>query len=168
VERDWVHFVGRPLFGLLYQPRMIGDDESGAVSGMSGRGNQSTRRKPAPVLWPEPSTNPGRRSGMLATNRLSTIIFYGYLLLHYPEVFLCPVSEDLLYLYGFVDTLRQGTIGQNLLCILRTFPVFASRIRGTTVWNQNCISKTTESWVVSAVYFELFSPAVCREQNTGK
>jgi hypothetical protein len=35
----------QPLFGLLYQPQMMGgdddddDDEYGAVSGMSGRGN---------------------------------------------------------------------------------------------------------------------------------
>jgi hypothetical protein len=35
--------------GLLYQPRMI-DDDDGAVGGMRiGRGNRSTRRKPAPV-----------------------------------------------------------------------------------------------------------------------
>jgi hypothetical protein len=42
--------VLRPLFGLLYQPRMIDDDECGAVGGMRlGRRNRSTRRKPAPV-----------------------------------------------------------------------------------------------------------------------
>jgi hypothetical protein len=36
--------------GLLYQPRMIDDDDYGAVAGMRiGRGNRSTRRKPAPV-----------------------------------------------------------------------------------------------------------------------
>jgi hypothetical protein len=47
--RDWVRLVHRPLTGLLYQPRVI-DDECGAVSGMrTGRGNGSTRRKPAPV-----------------------------------------------------------------------------------------------------------------------
>jgi hypothetical protein len=35
--------------GLLYQPRMI-DDDYGAVGGIrNGRGNRSTRRKPAPV-----------------------------------------------------------------------------------------------------------------------
>jgi hypothetical protein len=34
--------------GLLYQPRMMDDDECGAVGGMIGRGNRSTRRKPAP------------------------------------------------------------------------------------------------------------------------
>jgi hypothetical protein len=46
---DWVHLVLRPLFGLLYQHRMIGDD-CGPVDGMRiGRGNRSTRRKPAPV-----------------------------------------------------------------------------------------------------------------------
>jgi hypothetical protein len=38
-----------PLFGLLYQPRMI-DDECGVVGGMRiGRGNRSTGGKPAPV-----------------------------------------------------------------------------------------------------------------------
>jgi hypothetical protein len=36
--------------GLLYQPRMIDDDDYGAVGGMRiGRGNRSTRRKHAPV-----------------------------------------------------------------------------------------------------------------------
>jgi hypothetical protein len=36
--------------GLLYQPRMLDDDDYGAVGGMRiGRGNRSTRRKPAPV-----------------------------------------------------------------------------------------------------------------------
>jgi hypothetical protein len=36
--------------GLLYQPRMIMDDnEGGTVGGMIGKGNRSTRRKHAPV-----------------------------------------------------------------------------------------------------------------------
>jgi hypothetical protein len=36
--------------GLLYQPRMIGDGDFGEIGGMKiGRGNQSTRRNPAPV-----------------------------------------------------------------------------------------------------------------------
>jgi hypothetical protein len=35
--------------GLLYQPRMIDDDDYGSVGGMRiGRGNRSTRRKPSP------------------------------------------------------------------------------------------------------------------------
>jgi hypothetical protein len=47
---DSVHLVRRPLIGLLYQPRMLDYDECGAVGGMRiGRGNRSTRRKPAPV-----------------------------------------------------------------------------------------------------------------------
>jgi hypothetical protein len=46
---DWVHLVRRPLFGLLYQLRMI-DDECRGVHGMRiGRGNRSTRREPVPV-----------------------------------------------------------------------------------------------------------------------
>jgi hypothetical protein len=36
--------------GLLYQPQMIDDDDYGAVGGMRiGKGNRSTRRKPAPA-----------------------------------------------------------------------------------------------------------------------
>jgi hypothetical protein len=38
------------IVGLLYQPRMIDDDDYGGVGGMRiGRGNRSTRRKPVPV-----------------------------------------------------------------------------------------------------------------------
>jgi hypothetical protein len=60
--------------GLLYQPRMIDDDDYGAVGGMRiGSGNRSTRRKPAPVpqIPPDLGSNPGRRGGKPATNRLS-------------------------------------------------------------------------------------------------
>jgi hypothetical protein len=47
---DWVHLVLWTLFGPLYQPRMIDDDECEVVGGMRiGRGNRSTQRKPAPV-----------------------------------------------------------------------------------------------------------------------
>jgi hypothetical protein len=63
--------------GLLHQSRMI-DDDYGAVGGMRiGRGNRSTRRKPAPVPLCPPQfphdlgSNPGRRGGKPATNRLS-------------------------------------------------------------------------------------------------
>jgi hypothetical protein len=36
--------------GLLYQPQMIDDGECGAIGGMEiGKGNRSTRRKPAPA-----------------------------------------------------------------------------------------------------------------------
>jgi hypothetical protein len=47
---DWVHLVRQPLFGLLYQPRTIGDDECGTVGRVRiCRGNRSAWRKPAPV-----------------------------------------------------------------------------------------------------------------------
>jgi hypothetical protein len=47
---DWVHLVCRPIFGQLYEPLMIDDNECGAVGGMrTGRGNRSTRRKSDPV-----------------------------------------------------------------------------------------------------------------------
>jgi hypothetical protein len=36
--------------GLLYKPQMIDEGDCGAIGGMKiGRGNQSTRRKPAPA-----------------------------------------------------------------------------------------------------------------------
>jgi hypothetical protein len=36
--------------GLLYQPQMTGDGDCGETGGMKiGRGNRSTRRKPAPA-----------------------------------------------------------------------------------------------------------------------
>jgi hypothetical protein len=41
--------------GLLYQPRMIDDDDCGAIGGMRfGRGNRSTRRKPTPAPLCQP------------------------------------------------------------------------------------------------------------------
>jgi hypothetical protein len=64
--------------GLLYKPQMIHEDVCGAIGGKKiGRGNRSTRRKPAPgPLCPSqiphdqtrPRT-PGRRGGKPATNR---------------------------------------------------------------------------------------------------
>jgi hypothetical protein len=56
-----------------------GDCEDGEFGGMNGRGNRSTRRKPAPAplfppqnpTWPEPGLNPGRRVGKPATNCFS-------------------------------------------------------------------------------------------------
>jgi hypothetical protein len=51
---ETVYLVRLPLFGLLYRPRMINDDDCGAIGGMRiVRENRSTRRKPAPVpLYP--------------------------------------------------------------------------------------------------------------------
>jgi hypothetical protein len=58
---------------------MIGDGDCGEIGGMKiGKGNRSTRRKPAPApLCPPqiphelPRFEPGRRGGKPATNRLS-------------------------------------------------------------------------------------------------
>jgi hypothetical protein len=48
------HLIRWPLFGLLYQPRMV-DNECGAVSVMrTGRVNRSTRRKRATVSFCPP------------------------------------------------------------------------------------------------------------------
>jgi hypothetical protein len=74
VGRDWVHLVRRPLFGLLYHSRMI-DDECGAVGEMRlGRGNRSTRKKPAPVLLGPPQLphNLGSNSGAAVGNQRLT------------------------------------------------------------------------------------------------
>jgi hypothetical protein len=65
-----------PTSGLLYKPQMIDEDDCGAIGGMKiGRGNRSTRRKPAPAPLCQPQIphdqTPGRRGGKPATNRLS-------------------------------------------------------------------------------------------------
>jgi hypothetical protein len=43
-----VHLVGRPLFGLWCQPRVM-DLECGAVGGLTGKGDLSARSQAAPV-----------------------------------------------------------------------------------------------------------------------
>jgi hypothetical protein len=86
----WVHLVLRTLIGLLYQLRMI--HEYGALGGMRiGRGNRSTRRKPAPVSTTNPTrldlgSNQGSRGVKPAANRLSygTAWRYGLLSWHLP------------------------------------------------------------------------------------
>jgi hypothetical protein len=65
--------------GPLYKPQMIDEDDCGAIGGMKiGRGNRSTRRKPAPAPHCPPqiahdqtrARTQGRRGGKPATNRL--------------------------------------------------------------------------------------------------
>jgi hypothetical protein len=52
---SWVPSARRPLNGLLYLPRVIMMD--GEIGGMKiGRGNGSTRRKPAPAPLCPPQT----------------------------------------------------------------------------------------------------------------
>jgi hypothetical protein len=73
---DWVHLVLRPLFGLLYQPQMIDDCE--AIGGMRiGRGNWSTRRKPAsvslcPPQIPHDLTRAPTRAAAVGSRRLTS------------------------------------------------------------------------------------------------
>jgi hypothetical protein len=53
---DWAHLVRRPVLGLLYQPRIVNDDECRADGGMRiGRGNRSTWTKPVslPLYKPQ-------------------------------------------------------------------------------------------------------------------
>jgi hypothetical protein len=66
--------------GLLNKPQIIDKDDCGAIDGMKiGRGNRSTRRKPAsaphcPPQIPHDQTRArtqDRRGGKPATNRLS-------------------------------------------------------------------------------------------------
>jgi hypothetical protein len=70
--------------GLLYKPQMIDEDDCGVIGGVKiGRGNRSTRRKPAPAPLCPPqiphdqtrARTPSRRSGKPATN-------YKYLNMH--------------------------------------------------------------------------------------
>jgi hypothetical protein len=67
-------------FWPIVQPQMIHEDDCGAIGGMKiGRGNRSTRRKPAPAPVCPPqiphdqtrARTPGRHGGKPATNRLS-------------------------------------------------------------------------------------------------
>jgi hypothetical protein len=74
-SKIWVHLVNRPLFGLLYQPRMT-DDEFGAVVGTRiVRGNRSSRRKPISVQIPHDLT--WVRTRATAVGRASNRLSYG-------------------------------------------------------------------------------------------
>jgi hypothetical protein len=83
---NWVHLVLRSLTGLWYQPRII-DDECGAVGGIRKQEKQNYSEKTYPSAafsttnptWLELCSNPGRRGGKSANNRLS----YGAVLLWY-------------------------------------------------------------------------------------
>jgi hypothetical protein len=65
------------ITGLLYQPQMIDDADYGAIGGMEiGRGNRSTRRKPAPAPLcppqiPHDLTRAGNRVAMVGSQRLT-------------------------------------------------------------------------------------------------
>jgi hypothetical protein len=68
------------IFGPLYQPLLIdNNEECGTVSGMKiGKGNRTTRRKPAPVpicppqIAPDLGSNPDRRGRKPGANHLDS------------------------------------------------------------------------------------------------
>jgi hypothetical protein len=82
---DWVHSVRRPLIGLLYQPRII-NDKCGAIGGMRiGRGNRSTRRKPAQchfvhhkshMTWPGLQLQPPQYSNSIPASQTQSVRHY--------------------------------------------------------------------------------------------
>jgi hypothetical protein len=83
----------RPLFGLLYQPHMIDDDDCEAIGEIRiGTGSRSTRRKPAPVplCTPQIPSDQARAAavGSLPVNRWeyfykATILPSESFLIHY-------------------------------------------------------------------------------------
>jgi hypothetical protein len=76
--------VLRPLTGLLYQPRMIGDGDCVEIGRIKiGKGNRSTRRKPTPApllsITKSHMTRPGfepRQPRWEASDYLFIIFFY--------------------------------------------------------------------------------------------
>jgi hypothetical protein len=72
-----VHSTMRPLNGLLCQPRVF----NGEIGGMIGRGNRSTRRKPAPVpLCPPQTPHSARtrtRAAAVGSQRLTAELRHG-------------------------------------------------------------------------------------------
>jgi hypothetical protein len=72
MESDWVHLVLWPIFGLFYQPQMIGEGDCGAIGGMKiGKGNRSTRRKPATVPLCSPQIRSRTRAAAVGTRDLT-------------------------------------------------------------------------------------------------
>jgi hypothetical protein len=61
------------ITGLLYEPQMIDDGDCGAIGGMNiGRGNRSTRRKPALVsLCPPQIPHDQARAAAVGSQRLT-------------------------------------------------------------------------------------------------
>jgi hypothetical protein len=87
--------------GLLYQPRMIDDDDYGAVGGMKiGRGNRSTRRKPAPVALcppqiPHDPTWDRTRAAVVGSQRLTAwAMARPYRMLHRPWNVMDPLEQS--------------------------------------------------------------------------
>jgi hypothetical protein len=75
---NWVYSARRPVIGLLYLPRVIVMMERiWWNENWQGKPKNSEKTYPGATLstknptWPDPGSNPGRRRGKPATNRLS-------------------------------------------------------------------------------------------------
>jgi hypothetical protein len=108
---NWVHSARRPFIGLLCLPRVIVRMEN--LVEWIGRGNRSTRRKPAPapLCLPQiPGSNPGRCGGKPAINRLSYyLILLVWQLYH-------------VHLRAKVFPMRGGGNVSHFSCLLATSP----------------------------------------------
>jgi hypothetical protein len=119
--------------GLLYKPQMIDEGDCGAIGGMkTGRGNRSTRRKPAPApLCPQISHDQTRartRAAAVGSQRLTdgdTILnSYGlYLLTFQTFAFPKPSIYALLHLPTTLLPIRQPTIFIFTLFVSMAFSV---------------------------------------------
>jgi hypothetical protein len=75
---NWVHSARRPLIGLLYLPRVTVRMENLVELIWQGKQEYSEKSCPNATLStinptsPDPGSNPGRRGGKPATNRLSS------------------------------------------------------------------------------------------------
>jgi hypothetical protein len=72
---DWSHMVCPPLFGILYQSRMLAMIVEHSVKWVAGEtevpGEKTCPSATMSTTWPEQGLNPSRRGGKPATNRLS-------------------------------------------------------------------------------------------------
>jgi hypothetical protein len=122
---DWVHLVRRPLFDLLYQPRMIDDDECGAAGRTRiGRGNRSTRIKSAPVPLCPPQIphdlTLARTRGLTAWALARPMTGKCYLYLHGQEsIFLPPDSWWFLVLHFYPDS-ESSTLSEMSMDVYTT------------------------------------------------
>jgi hypothetical protein len=67
-----IRYVGNLL---SYQPRVVDDDECGAVGGMFGKGNRSTRRKLVPVpFYPPQIPHDLTWTAAVASRRLNGLV----------------------------------------------------------------------------------------------
>jgi hypothetical protein len=79
---SWGGLRPSPLLGQLYQPRMMDGGECGAVGGMVGRGNQSTREYSVSVSLcstqiPHDLPRAQTRATAVASRRLTDCLSYG-------------------------------------------------------------------------------------------